>query len=442
MTRRRLIDNELGRIDGCFPGSQFPKHQKMCTSPFVFYRGSSQLFYADLASGHLSLPSVQNIPLTTIMGDCHTSNFGFFTEEGSHAERIVFSINDFDDACIGHGVWDLIRLLVSLPLVADHCDGVVKGIYSSEKDYSNKLVVNEQNVLNAMETLLDSYLLVLQQGLARKSNEENFLDLTFEDFATPSPLQKRYQKAARLILGGDKFLQKSALAKAVDLTQFPLTFRDRPTKFKGLTKDKETSLRHALAPYFFQDILDIVARVGSGTGSVNMDRYYALIGPKNIHHMSQIGLCHVVEVKQQRVAAPIYYFPDIHHQNQLNPAHLTVKCQRRIQRRTDYVLDEAFFDQEHWLVRSRHHAKVGIDPEHIGIGEVNRHQGGLAFYASACAQELARAHCRGDRFSLDYEKSMAKYIEDHKVALLDSAQSYAQQVIKDWQYLCEREGCS
>ena len=103
---------------------------------------------------------------------------------------------------------------------------------------------------------------------------------------------------------------------------------------------------------------------------------------------------------------------------------------------------EAYFDEHHWLVRSRHHAKVGLDPEHIGIGEVNRYQGGFAFYASACAQELARAHCRGDRFSLDYEKSMAKYIEDHKVALLDSAQSYAQQVIKDWQYLCEREGCS
>lgn len=453
MKRSTVINKALKRVDGHAPGKGLNKHKKMCISPFVFYRGSAQLFYADLASEKLPLPPTSSIPLTTIMGDCHTSNFGFFTEEGSFDEQLVFSVNDFDDACIGQGMWDVMRLLVSIRLVEMHCKGVVSGTYESEKDYSNKQAVSVAQALEASGSLLDGYCTILEQVLVEDKSipkskisdssegvkKPVVLDGAFTDFDTPSPLKKRHQKALQVIRGGDRFCEKSSLAKAADLTSWPLRFRQDTKRFVRLSQDQEAHLKARLSPYFYHDILDIVGRVGAGTGSVNMSRYYAIVGP--VHAVGEDALDHsyVVEIKQQREAAAIHYFADMHPQNTLDSAHLTVKCQRRMQRRADYVLDHAVIDDQHWLIRSRHHAKVGIDPEHIGIGKVNTKQGGFAFYADACGQELARAHCRADRYTTDYEKSMLRYLTQHSDTLLDIAHAYADQVEQDWRYLSDVE---
>ncbi|MBE1286861.1 MAG: hypothetical protein GJ671_03970 [Alteromonadaceae bacterium] len=53
------------------PSDAIAKHQKMGTSLFVFFQGSSQLFYADWDDQHISLPEDWDaLPLTTVMGDC------------------------------------------------------------------------------------------------------------------------------------------------------------------------------------------------------------------------------------------------------------------------------------------------------------------------------------------------------------------------------------
>lgn len=123
--RATILNAEIARIDGQPPSSKLEKHIKMASSPFVFFRGSAQLFYADLAEGYISLPeSLAKVPVTTIMGDCHTSNFGFLTEEGSHGDKIIFCPNDFDDACIGHAGWDLLRFITSLYLCFSHCQAI------------------------------------------------------------------------------------------------------------------------------------------------------------------------------------------------------------------------------------------------------------------------------------------------------------------------------
>ena len=116
------------------------------------------------------------------------------------------------------------------------------------------------------------------------------------------------------------------------------------------------------------DIVDITSRENAGTGSVNMRRFYFLVGPKKPHNAESFRYCHIVEVKQQRKAAPLFYFDNVCPVNRLNPAHLTARSQRRMQRRPDLLLDEVIWDNAHWLIRSRHHAKVGLDPHDIGMG--------------------------------------------------------------------------
>jgi len=125
--RRNLIRTELERVDGIDPGIDptSDKHRKMADNPASFLRGSAQLFYTDIAQGTFELPRalVEAPLLTTVMGDCHVSNFGFVTEEGSHGDRVVFCPNDYDDACMGPAVWDLARFLASLMLAAEYCRG-------------------------------------------------------------------------------------------------------------------------------------------------------------------------------------------------------------------------------------------------------------------------------------------------------------------------------
>ncbi|WP_458576336.1 DUF2252 family protein [Aliamphritea spongicola] len=67
----------------------------MAGNPFVFLRGAAQLFYADIQAGYLQLPeALYTLPKTRIMGDCHTSNFGFSrkkvpTGTGSYLPRMT-----------------------------------------------------------------------------------------------------------------------------------------------------------------------------------------------------------------------------------------------------------------------------------------------------------------------------------------------------------------
>ena len=141
--------------DGCAPDSELAKHQKMAHSPFQFFRGSAPLMYRDLAGQVIHLPeALSDIPVTTIMGDCHTSNFGFLSEEGSHGETVVFSPNDFDDACFGHASWDLLRFLVSLPLA--HAEAAQIQADSDCEKLKTKPLADEQQIHSAQQAFLQS----------------------------------------------------------------------------------------------------------------------------------------------------------------------------------------------------------------------------------------------------------------------------------------------
>ena len=117
MQRIDFIGKQIEKIDGQRRANSRAKHRKMLRSPFVFFRGTAQLFYADAADNVLNIPKAfSQLPLVCVMGDCHASNFGFLTEEGSHGDTVIFTPNDFDDACVGHASWDILRFLTSLLL--------------------------------------------------------------------------------------------------------------------------------------------------------------------------------------------------------------------------------------------------------------------------------------------------------------------------------------
>jgi uncharacterized protein (DUF2252 family) len=90
------------------------KFRKMAADPFAFYRGSACLFYADMATME-DRWSDERTSRVWIHGDLHAENFGTYMDATG---RIVFDVNDFDEAYLGHVSWDLRRFAASFALLA------------------------------------------------------------------------------------------------------------------------------------------------------------------------------------------------------------------------------------------------------------------------------------------------------------------------------------
>jgi len=95
------------------------KFRKMARDPFAFYRGTACLFYADVGEGggYAGFDSEwvdEDSARVWIQGDLHAQNFGTYLDADG---RLVFDVNDFDEAYLGHWTWDLARFVASLALL-------------------------------------------------------------------------------------------------------------------------------------------------------------------------------------------------------------------------------------------------------------------------------------------------------------------------------------
>jgi uncharacterized protein (DUF2252 family) len=119
---RRQVEIDRKRTSR-FPHLFAHKVDRMVASPLALLRGSAGVFY-ELLARH---PTLAEGPPGSgwLVGDAHIENFGAYragtlsTAETvrSHAtEKVVFDLNDYDDAFVGPWRWDVLRLATSLVL--------------------------------------------------------------------------------------------------------------------------------------------------------------------------------------------------------------------------------------------------------------------------------------------------------------------------------------
>ena len=89
------------------------RFRKMARGPWDFYRGSACLFYADVAEADDPFVD-ERTSRVWIQGDLHAENFGTYMNSRG---RVVFDVNDFDEAYLGHWTWDLARLVASVAVL-------------------------------------------------------------------------------------------------------------------------------------------------------------------------------------------------------------------------------------------------------------------------------------------------------------------------------------
>ena len=118
-----VFDTAFGELLAADPAAFRVKFRKMAASAFAFYRGTAALFCHDIDAENAgrvggranSGPYLdERTSRVWIHGDLHAENFGTYMDSNG---RLVFNVNDFDEAYVGPFTWDLKRFSASVALV-------------------------------------------------------------------------------------------------------------------------------------------------------------------------------------------------------------------------------------------------------------------------------------------------------------------------------------
>jgi uncharacterized protein (DUF2252 family) len=286
------------------------KFRKMAASPFAFYRGSAPLFYADVV--RLEDPwADEHTSRVWIQGDLHAENFGTYMDA---AGILVFDVNDFDEAYLGHFTWDLRRMAASLALL-----GFAKAL-SDE----------------AIERMIETY------GRA-------YLDQV-RAFAT-GDRDREY----RLTLDNTEGVLHSVLLRArletrVGLLEATTTVEGAERHFSSgsgvrrLEADERAEVEQAYAVYLetipeikrqhsvSYAVKDVVGRAGFGIGSAGLPAYSLLVEGRTQALENDV----LLSMKQGNVAAASRVVDDRRIRDYFeHPGHRTAVSQRALQAHAD-----------------------------------------------------------------------------------------------------------
>lgn len=124
-----VFGTAFGELLAADPAAFRVKFRKMAASAFAFYRGTACLYYADLAEEKDGSPFVdERTSRVWIHGDLHAENFGTYLDANG---RLIFNVNDFDEAYVGPFTWDLQRFAASIALIGYSkalADDVISGL--------------------------------------------------------------------------------------------------------------------------------------------------------------------------------------------------------------------------------------------------------------------------------------------------------------------------
>jgi hypothetical protein len=125
------------------------KHQQMSADVFSFMRAT---FYRWLELWKETCADLTNAPVVLAVGDLHVENFGTWRDQEG---RLVWGVNDFDEAFDLPYTNDLVRLALSAHLAisanhlalrpADACEAILKGYAKGLKEGGSPFVLAERH---------------------------------------------------------------------------------------------------------------------------------------------------------------------------------------------------------------------------------------------------------------------------------------------------------
>jgi len=392
----------------------------MARDPFAFYRGSAVLFYRDVTQeGPFAGvderwvdPDARRV---WIQGDLHAENFGTYMDARG---RLVFDVNDFDEAYLGHWTWDVLRFGASLALLC------------WQKALPDDVI----------DRLVGSYVRAYAEHVAHYVTEpdDTLWALTLDTASGPVlTALRRARLSSRVAL----------LDSATVVEEYARRFTDRGGA-RRLERDERDAVRAAFDRYVGTvpestrsgvtfDVLDVAGLAGLGIGSAGLPAYSVLIEGFTQALDNDV----VLTLKQGNVAAPSRVVRDDavasyfqHH------GHRTAISQRALQAHADRFLgwtELAGTDGPRTGFVVSEYSPYQADLEWEDVTDVEEMDGLVAQLGRA----TAKIHCVADDESehdlvtVSVEEVVSRCIGEDVDALVtdvtDFAHRYAAQVRED-----------
>lgn len=322
-----VFDSAFGDLTRSDPSAMSTKFRKMAASAFAFYRGTAPLFYHDLAKevqgGTAKDPFLNDKTGQIWMhGDLHAENFGTYMDSEG---RLIFNVNDFDEAYVGPFMWDLKRFAASIALIgyskALSDNQIVKLVQHYAKAYRERIhqlaVTHHRNEIQPFTLANSSGPILEALRSARTESRVGLLDSMSEIHEH----ERRFSEeggAFRL----DEEMQKKVVA----------AFK----KYLGTLPDPKGGARRGE-----RLIKDVVGRRGVGIGSAGLPSYNVLLEGGSEALENDV----VIYMKQSQAAAVSTQLPHSVAQNHFHhEGHRTVLSQRALQTHADPWLGWAEID--------------------------------------------------------------------------------------------------
>jgi uncharacterized protein (DUF2252 family) len=392
------------------------KFRKMAADPFAFYRGSACLFYADMATMEDRWCD-ERTARVWIQGDLHAENFGTYMDG---AGRIVFDVNDFDEAYLGHLSWDLRRFAASFALLAWRKalgDDVIAALLRdflaayldqveafTRSDEDRAFALLRENTEGAVhEAILETTARTRQDLLNRLTVVENY--------------ERRFADTAR---------------------NRRLDDDERDTVMQALDRYRETLHPPRRRRDVAYDVKDVVGTGGFGIGSAGLPAYNVLLEGYDQALENDV----VLSLKQGNVPAPsrIVTEPEIRRYFE-NEGHRTALSQRALQANASQFLGWTEIGGVGFLVAELSPYEVDLEwedltePEEIGPVMVQ------------LGRATAKLHCVGDADSdhtlvpFQTEEAVTAMIGDRReefiTDLVEFAHQYARRAQEDHRLFVE-----
>jgi uncharacterized protein (DUF2252 family) len=363
------LDDAFAPLMAADPAAFRAKYRKMAKDPHAFYRGSACLFDADVTAEDDEFVDDRTGAIW-IHGDLHVENFGtYLSSEGF----LVFDVNDFDEAYLGHFSWDLKRFAASLALTCW------------------QKALPEEEVRRLIARYVRAYLRQINHYLATDDDTDFALHL---DTATGPVLE---------VLQGARRIRRAEILDTMTSVHDGVRLFDDDPSVRRLGKREQGRVLEAFEAYLetipeskrfdralFYEVRDVVGKSGFGIGSAGLPAYNVLVEGYSQALDNDV----VLSMKQANVPA-LRRFVDSDHIDSYfeHEGQRTVVSQRALQAHTDPLLGYTAVDGVGYVV-----AEVSPYEVDLEWGDLTEPEQ-IAEVVDQLGRATAKIHCASDEDS-------------------------------------------
>ncbi|GAB3766826.1 uncharacterized protein (DUF2252 family) [Nocardioides ginsengisegetis] len=406
-----VLDDAFAPLMAADPVAFRGKYRKMAADPHAFYRGSACLFYADRADAEDPYVDDESGRIW-VHGDLHVENFGTYLNSDG---RLVFDVNDFDEAYLGRFTWDLQRFAASLALV-----GWQKAL---PEDDVRSLI---GRYVRAYLSQVDDY---------RRSEDDDDFALHLDNTSGPvqaalvaARLRRRADllDSSTVLVDGSRMLREDSSVRRLGKRERAKVVAAFEGYLETIPEDKRFDRR------LFYDLRDVAGKSGFGIGSAGLPAYNLLVEGYSQALDNDV----LLSMKQANVPA-VSRFVDTGEVEKYfdHEGHRTVVSQRALQVHTDPLLGYTELDGVGYVVAEVSPYEVDLDWSDLTEPDE------IADVVGLLGRATAKIHCASDEDSdqdlVDFqvEEAIARSVERRRKEftawITDFGMEYAVQVRED-----------